>query len=256
MIAKAKVNLFGAAIDPFSMDEAVSTLMHWIKNSEDRRCRYVVTPNVDHTRLLHENSRFRDAYAGADMTLADGMPVVWASRLLGQPIPERVTGADLVPGLFCATDATRKLTAFLLGALPGVAERAAEKIEEQWPHVKVTGTYSPPFGFEKDVEENERILKMIADTSPDVLVIGVGAPKQELWIHAHRDRVEARVAFCVGATIDFLAGEKPRAPQWLQNAGLEWCYRLASEPRRLFGRYAKDAWLFPQLVWREWNARA
>lgn len=256
MIAKTKVNLFGASIDPLSMDEAVETLMYWVSNTDANRCRYVVTPNVDHTRLLHESEAFRNAYAGADMTLADGMPVVWASRLLGQPIPERVTGADLVPGMFSATDSTRPLTAFLLGALPGVADRAAKRIEEQWPYVKVTGAYSPPFGFERDAEENERILKMIADVSPDVLVIGVGAPKQELWIHKHRDRVQAKIAFCVGATIDFLAGEKPRAPLWMQNVGLEWCYRLASEPRRLVGRYAKDAVLFPQLVWREWTARA
>jgi N-acetylglucosaminyldiphosphoundecaprenol N-acetyl-beta-D-mannosaminyltransferase len=89
-----------------------------------------------------------------------------------------------------------------------------------------------------------------------VLVLGFGAPKKELWIHTHRDRVSARVALCVGATIDFLADEKPRAPLWMQQTGLEWCYRLASEPRRLVGRYARDAWLFPQLVWREWTARA
>jgi N-acetylglucosaminyldiphosphoundecaprenol N-acetyl-beta-D-mannosaminyltransferase len=181
---------------------------------------------------------------------------VWASRLLGQPLPERVTGADLVPSLFDASDASRPLTVFLLGAMPGVADRAAKNIEAHWPHVKVTGTYSPPFGFERDARENERILEMIAEASPDVLVLGVGAPKQELWIHEHRDRVAARVALCVGATIDFLADEKPRAPQWMQQTGLEWCYRLASEPRRLVGRYARDAWLFPQLVWREWTGVA
>jgi N-acetylglucosaminyldiphosphoundecaprenol N-acetyl-beta-D-mannosaminyltransferase len=233
------------------MPQAVATLVEWIKAGGNGRCHYVVTPNVDHTRLLHESAAFRDAYAVADMTLADGMPVVWASRLLGKPLPERVTGADLVPALFSAADESRPLRVFLLGALPGVADRAAGNIMARWPHVYVSGTYSPPFGFEKDAKQNNDILSRIAAAKCDVVVVGLGAPKQELWVHAHRDRIEAKVALCVGATIDFLAGEVRRAPLWVQSIGLEWCYRLLSEPRRLFRRYAQDALLFPQLVWAE-----
>ncbi|MEX2287765.1 MAG: WecB/TagA/CpsF family glycosyltransferase [Planctomycetaceae bacterium] len=248
-----KVQLFGALIDAMRMPEAVARLMDWIHSGSDRGCRYVVTPNIDHARLLHENSSFRDAYAVADMTLADGMPIVWASRLLRKPLPERVTGADLVPALFSAADESRPLRVFLLGAGPGVAERAAVKVMSRWPHVVVTGTYSPPMGFEKNPDENEAILQRIAAAGCDVVVVGLGAPKQELWVHKHREQIEAHVAFCVGATIDFLAEEKPRAPMWMQRSGLEWCYRLLSEPRRLFRRYAHDAWLFPQLVWREYS---
>jgi N-acetylglucosaminyldiphosphoundecaprenol N-acetyl-beta-D-mannosaminyltransferase len=250
-----KVQLFGAFIDVVRMPQAVATLMEWIKAGANGRCHYVVTPNVDHTRLLHESAAFRDAYAVADMTLADGMPVVWASRLLGKPLPERVTGADLVPALFSAADESRPLRVFLLGALPGVADRAAAKIMARWQHVYVSGTYSPPFGFEKDAKQNNDILSRIAAAKCDVVVVGLGAPKQELWVHAHRERIEARVALCVGATIDFLAGEVRRAPLWVQSAGLEWCYRLLSEPRRLFRRYAQDALLFPQLVWAEFAHR-
>ena len=125
------------------------------------------------------------------------------------------------------------LKVFLLGAAPGVAERAAERIHERWPSVEVVGSYSPPLGFEKDACENENILQQVAAAKPDVLVVGLGAPKQELWVHTHCQQIAAPVALCVGATIDFLAGEKPRAPVWMRRTGLEWVHRLASEPRRL-----------------------
>ena len=123
--------------------------------------------------------------------------------------------------------------------------------------MQVVGTYSPPLGFEKDPKQNQSILQMVATAKPDVLIVGLGAPKQELWVHAHRDQITAPVALCVGAAIDFLAGEKPRAPRWVRRLGFEWLHRLASEPRRLAFRYLRDGWIFPQLVWREWaNRRA
>ena len=247
-----RVRLFGVEIDPIGMREAVARLQEWIHEPQSL-CRFVVTPNVDHVVMLHYSEQLRNAYAAADMVTADGMPVVVASRWLGRPLPERVTGADLVPALFAAADSTRPLRVFLLGAALGVADRAARRIESRWPSVNVVGTCSPPLGFEKDPEENCRILAQIAAVHPDVVVIGLGAPKQEYWVHAHRDRLSAKVALCVGATIDFLAGEKPRAPAWMGRIGIEWMHRLLSEPRRLFKRYARDAFVFPQLVWREWR---
>lgn len=247
-----QVRLFGLTIDALTMQGAVERLMEWIA-SPDGYCRYVVTPNVDHVVLAQHHDGLRRAYAEASLVLADGMPVVWSSRLLGKPLPERVAGADLVPALFDAADESRRLTVYLLGAGPGVAERAAAAIDARWPGVEVVGTYSPPLGFENDDAENANILAKIADADPDVLVLGLGAPKQELWIQSHREFVSARVALCVGATIDFLAGEKPRAPQWMRRTGLEWIHRLLSEPRRLFGRYFRDAREFPRLVWREWR---
>jgi N-acetylglucosaminyldiphosphoundecaprenol N-acetyl-beta-D-mannosaminyltransferase len=143
---------------------------------------------------------------------------------------------------------------FLLGAGPGVADRAARNIASRWPAVHVVGTYSPPLGFERDPQENEAILAKVAAARPDVLMVGLGAPKQELWVDAHRTRIEAAVTLCIGATIDFLAGEKRRAPRWMRRTGLEWLHRVASEPRRLLHRYARDGWVFPQLVWRQWIA--
>jgi N-acetylglucosaminyldiphosphoundecaprenol N-acetyl-beta-D-mannosaminyltransferase len=157
----------------------------------------------------------------------------------------------LVPALFASADDRHPIRVFLLGAAPGVADRAARRVESTWPNVEVVGTYSPPLGFEKDDYENRQILDRIAVAGPDVLIVGLGAPKQELWVHKHRLHIEATVAVCAGATIDFLAGEKKRAPVWMQRLGLEWFFRMLSDPRRLVRRYARDAWVFPQLIAKE-----
>lgn len=250
---KSRVGLFGVDIDAVRMDEAVQQVLGWI-DERPLACRYVVTPNADHTVMLQEHEGLRKAYLDADMVLADGFPVILASRILGRGLPERVAGSDLVPALFAAADLKRPLRTFLLGAAPGVAERAAERIVAAWPGVEIVDTYSPPFGFEHDEVEQERILARVRKTSPDLLVVGLGAPKQEVWIHENRGKIAAPVALCVGATIDFLAGERSRAPKWLQRIHLEWFYRMMGEPRRLIGRYARDAWVFPQLVWREWRS--
>lgn len=248
-----RVDLFGVAIDALSMGEAVRQVLAWV-DEPFGFCRYVVTPNVDHTVMLQGHEGLRTAYQDADMVLPDGYPVIWASRLLGKRLPERVAGSDLVPALFAAADPKRPLRTFLLGAAPGVAERAALHIARTWPGVEVVDTYSPPFGFEKDEVEQGRILSRVRAASPDILVVGLGAPKQELWVHRHRDNLASSVVLCVGATIDFLAGEKSRAPRWIQHIYMEWFYRMLGEPKRLFWRYARDAWVFPQLVWREWRS--
>ena len=247
-----RVDLFGTTIDVLRMSEALEIVQAWAAAPFDR-CRYVVTPNVDHTVLLQQRQELRDAYRDAALVLADGWPVVAASRLVGKPLPERVPGSDLVPLLLKAVLPTTPLRVFLLGAAPGVGERAARNIRGQWLNVDIVGVYSPPFGFEQDEDENNKILYLVEQTEPDILVVGLGAPKQELWVHANRDRLRAKVALCVGATIDFLAGEKARAPRWLQRLGLEWLHRMLSDPRRLVGRYARDAWTFPGIVWREWR---
>lgn len=242
--------LFGFEIDALSMTQAVQLLRRWTSEGKGG-CRFVVTPNVDHAVLLQEHPGLQAAYRAADLVLADGHPLVWASRLLRQALPERVPGSDLVPRLFESTNSEGPLTTFLLGAAPGVAERAAENIQKTWPQVRVVGCYSPPLGFEKDPAETERILQRIDACHPDVLVVGLGAPKQECWVHTNRERITAHVALCVGATIDFLANERRRAPRWMQRSGLEWLHRMLSEPKRLVKRYAKDAWVFPQLVFRQ-----
>ena len=245
-----RTRLFNYEVDPVTMDEAVARVLDWARR-RDGVCRYAVTPNVNHTVLLRHHGGLRDAYRDAGLILTDGMPVYLAARLLGRRVPQRVAGSDLVPRLFEAAGHGDGLTVFLLGAGPGVAERAATRIADRWPAVRVSGTCSPPLGFERDPLRNAAILDQIAAAQPDVLVVGLGAPKQELWVHQHRPRIAAPVALCVGAAIDFLAGEKRRAPAWMRATGLEWLHRAASEPRRLVGRYARDAVVFPWLLCRE-----
>ena len=253
-------SMFGMKIDAVTMTDVIRQLHRWVQYP-GTGCHYVVTPNVDHAVMFQEHAGLQCAYADASFVLVDGFPLLAAARLLGKQIPERVPGSDLVPALFESTNSVDRhdgeqaggqLKVFLLGAAPGVADRAAVNIQRRWTAVKVVGTCSPPLGFEKNPNENQAILQRIADSKPDMVIVGLGAPKQELWVHAHRDRIAAPVALCVGATIDFLAEEKQRAPVWMRRTGLEWLHRLISEPRRLAKRYFRDAWIFPQLVWREW----
>lgn len=246
----SRIKLFGVEIDACTMQDAVARILN--PAPAPAGCDFVVTPNLDHVVLLEKNARLRAAYEKARLVLADGWPVILASRLLGRPLPERVTGSDLVPALFEACQANaRPLTVYLLGAGPGVAERAASNIQKKWPLVFIVGTYSPPLGFEHDAKECAAIIDRINEAGPELLVVGLGAPKQELWIEKHQMELSARWALCVGATIDFLAGEKRRAPRWMQRFCLEWLFRLGSEPRRLFRRYLHDGLAFPRLLFKE-----
>ena len=254
--ARRQICLFGMDIDVLRMDQAVAQLLLWV-NDRDGQCRYVVTPNVDHVVLFQKSEALRQAYADASLALADGAPVVAASRFVGRPLPERVAGSDLVPRLYSEALWQRTaLRVYLLGGAPGVGQRAAEKIAATWPGIEVVGLASPPLGFEHDPTINAELVNDINACQPDLLLVGLGAPKQELWVHCHHAELAVPVALCIGATIDFLAGERSRAPRWMRRAGLEWLFRVLCEPRRLARRYARDAWVFPQLVWREWQAHA
>jgi len=158
-----KIRLFGVSIDPLTLPQATTRLLKWATGRTASRCRYVVTPNVDHVVKLQRNLCLQDAYLDASMVVADGAPLVAASRLLRKPLPERVAGSDLVPSLLAAADAAAvaggpRLRLFLLGAAPGVADRAAQRIGLRWPNVETVGTLSPPLGFENNPNENERIL--------------------------------------------------------------------------------------------------
>ena len=246
-----RVNLFGMRISNVTMIETVAKLLAWCGEPRGEACRFVVTPNTDHAVLFQRSSELRAAYDEASLVLADGAPLVVASKLFGQNLPERVAGSDLVPSVFAA--AQKPLRVFLLGAAPGIADEAGRRIEREWQGVKVVGVYSPPMGFEHDAEENARIFAMMQEAAPDLVVVGLGAPRQELWVHKHQRELPAKVAICAGATIDFLSGHRRRSPIWMQRFGLEWLHRVCTEPRRLAGRYARDAWVFPQLMWRKWR---
>ncbi len=248
-----RIELLGVGIDPLSLDQAAGQIHAWIAAAE-AKCRYVVTTNVDRVVLLERHAGLKAAYAQAGLILADGAPVIWASHLLGKPLPRRVAACDLVSALFDAAPDENPITVFLLGAAPGVAERAAANVHRRWPGVRIVGTYSPPKGFEKDRAESLRILARIADARPNLLIVGLGATRQELWVHQHLAQIEARVALCAGSTIDVLAGEG--APVWLRDLGLAWLHGILNEPLRLTARYARGFWIFPQIVVREWWQRA
>ncbi len=249
-----RITLFGIAIDALTLDQAVAAARRIIDEGRPGGCRYVVTPNVAHVVTLQKHRRFRRAYKGASLVLADGKPLIGVSRLTGQPLPERIAGSDFVPAVLRAVAGDR-LSVFLLGAGPGVAERAALNVTRTHPGIRIVGCYSPPFGFEHDADQNRRIVDRINVAGPHLLVIGLGAPKQELWISEHAPQLRANLAICAGATIDFLAGHKARAPRWIQNLSLEWLYRMACEPRRLSGRYIGDALRFPIIVGKELYSR-
>lgn len=252
-MASERADLFGIRVDRLRRPEAVAAVLR-LSAERALPARYVVTPNVDHLMRLQEDDHFRTVYADASLVTADGKPLVWASRWLGDPLPETVTGSDLVPALFDAVQSAGKpLRVYLFGAGPGVADRAAGVITQRWPCVEVVGTCCPPMGFENDANACRAYAAGISAASPDVLIVGLGAPKQEFWVHRWRGELACGVALCVGATIDFIAGEKKRAPVWMQRAGLEWFHRMATEPRRLARRYLGNIAGFLPLLWREWR---
>ena len=205
-MSQQKRSLFGINIDAIRMPQAVRQLREWIEddNPEPLSCRYVVTPNVDHTVLLQENQELVAAYRDAHLILADGHPIVWASRLLRQPLPERVAGSELVPRLFDSFNQEGKLKVFLLGARPGVAAIAAEKMKQQWPNVTTVGVYSPPLGFEHDADECNTILGRIALSRPDLVVV--------VWARPNRK------SGCINITSKFV----PKRPFVLEPRSIFW----------------------------------
>lgn len=249
---KPTVSLFGIKLDPLTMAEAVERLTDLLSKAP-RQAQYVVTPNTDHVVMLQSDPVFREAYANAFMVVADGKPLIWTSRLLGVSLPETVPGSDLTPALLAALCAKRQRTkVFLFGAAPGVAVTAKARIEAQWgSSIEVVGATSPDFGFENDPALSDAYAEEIHRSGADVLIIGLGAPKQEVWTHRYGSKLNVKLVLCVGATIDFLAENRQRAPQWLRNSGLEWTHRIYQEPTRLGPRYAKDAALFPFIFLRE-----
>ncbi|MCO5165843.1 MAG: WecB/TagA/CpsF family glycosyltransferase [Planctomycetes bacterium] len=243
-----RVELTGAHIDDVTMDEAIARIEDLIAR---RRPEYVVTPNVDHLVKLQADAQFRAVYAEAALVLADGMPLLWASRLLGTPLREKVSGSDLFIR-FAGVAARRRYRLFFLGGRLGAAERAAEVLAARHPGLLVCGVESPPLGFDRDPAANRRVLEQVRAARPDVLFVGLGAPKQEKWIHRWRLDAGAPVSIGVGVSFEFAAGMVRRAPPWMQRAGLEWAWRLLMEPTRLWRRYLVEDPRFLALFARQW----
>jgi N-acetylglucosaminyldiphosphoundecaprenol N-acetyl-beta-D-mannosaminyltransferase len=231
-----RIALLGVGIDNLSMDAVVEIIDALI---EEGGCHQVATAKVDFLTKAFDDAELLDILNSCELVLPDGMPLVWASRILGAPLKERVAGADLVPHLL-ELSARKKRRIFLLGATEENSSAAAQRIQKEYPDAILCGRYSPPF-TQSDAMEDERTLQLIAEAKPDILLVAFGNPKQEKWIAKHRDRLNVPVCIGVGATIDFLSGRQSRAPQWMQQSGLEWIYRMVSEPRRLALRYLNNA---------------
>ncbi len=229
-------------MDPVTLDGAVERVVEIATAGQGGT---VFTPNADHIVVAHENPEFLLAYKNVSLSLVDGTPVFWLSRLLGLGLPAKVSGSDLFEPLVHAL-AEKRLPIFLLGGGPGIAELAAEKLGERHPGLIVAGLGAPrmsPLGF---LEDEEAWLARIRASRAAVVFVACGAPKSELFSARVREDVAPAVLVCVGAAIDFAAGTMPRAPQWISKMGLEWAYRLFREPRRLAKRYlVRD----PKFVW-------
>jgi N-acetylglucosaminyldiphosphoundecaprenol N-acetyl-beta-D-mannosaminyltransferase len=212
----------------------------------ERRPSFFITANLNYAMLADGDDRLKKLNEKAAFILADGMPLVWWSRLGPRPLPERVAGSDLIYGM-CERAATREHRIYLLGAGPGVAEDAAANLMKRYPGLVVSGVECPPFRQLTEIEEGEMIAR-IRSTSPDILFVAFGQPKGELWIAENLNRLGVPVCVQVGASLDFVAGRVRRSPRWMQRTGLEWVYRLAQEPRRLAGRYVDNLRFLVQAV--------
>lgn len=247
-----KLEICEMGFSPLTMDDAVGTVVRLAKCGGKR---LVVPVNVDVLMLARSDRELRRICLAADVTLADGMPIVWLSRLIGQTLPERVTGADMLPEV-CRAAAGEGLSVFFLGGMHGAIEEVARRFKDSYRAVRVAGTLCPPFGFEDDDAECAKIVAAVNAAKPDLLFIGLGAPKQEKWLWRFREELQFGVALCVGAAFDFAAGLVPRAPRLVRAVGCEWLWRLAQEPKRLWRRYILRDTAFVGLAIREvWRAR-
>jgi len=236
---RPSIAILGVPFDHVTKTEVIERIDRMVAT---RQPHYLVTPNVDFLVQARKDIELRRILFEADLVLCDGTPLVWASKLLGNPLPERVAGADIVP-LLIAVAEQRGYRLFLLGATPDASNAAVRQLRAKHPRLIIAGHYSP--GFSKLLEmDHEEIRRRIIEARPDVLLVSFGCPKQEKWIAMHYRGLRVPVVIGVGATIDFLAGQVKRAPVWMQRSGTEWIFRLAQEPRRLSKRYLTDLWTF------------
>jgi N-acetylglucosaminyldiphosphoundecaprenol N-acetyl-beta-D-mannosaminyltransferase len=233
-------------IDALSFADALREIERLV---DDRRGGSVYTPNVDHVIQAESNVAFRGAYEHASLSLADGMPLVWVAGLLDCPLPGRVAGSDLLVPLM-ELAGRRSWSVYLMGGAPGVAEAAARLLAERFG-IRVAGWDAPVIRSDGSDVTGDSIGRASAARA-DLVLVALGPPKQELWIHRASDALRPAVALGIGAGLDFLIGRHKRAPVWISAAGLEWMFRLIQEPRRLWRRYLVDDPRFALVVLRTW----
>ena len=244
--------ILGVPVDNLTMEEALARCDEFIADGRAYgHTHQIATVNADFVVNSLHDPELRRILQEAHMATADGMPLVWASRLLGGAVPGRVTGADLVPAL-AERAAERGYSIFFLGAKPGVADRAAQILAERFAGLKVAGILSPPPASVLDMDRTS--IAAVKEARPDILLVAFGNPKQEKWIRMHAHELKVPICIGIGGTLDMIAGITQRAPLWMQRSGLEWVYRLAQEPRRLAKRYLHDFGYFGYFFLRQWWA--
>jgi N-acetylglucosaminyldiphosphoundecaprenol N-acetyl-beta-D-mannosaminyltransferase len=241
-----RMQFMNTYIDNATLDEVIQYIEKCI--TQKKIC-HVITPNVDQIVKIEDDAYFKEICNNAELLLTDGHPLMWIAKWYGTPIKEKISGADLVPQL-CEVAAKKKYRVFFLGAAEGVAIKAANILQEKYPGLIIAGTYSPPFGFENDNIELTNINKMLFKSKADLLFVGMGVPKQDIFIYENMYKYNIPVSFSIGAAIDFIAGVQKRAPRWMSNNGLEWMYRLFENPRRMFRRYIIDDLKIFKLAWK------
>jgi N-acetylglucosaminyldiphosphoundecaprenol N-acetyl-beta-D-mannosaminyltransferase len=237
-----RVNILGIGVSAITMSQALATIEGWLSRGEQH---YACVTGVHGIMESQRDDALRRIHNRAGLVTPDGMPLVWLSRLNGKSHVERVYGPDLMLAL-CERSVVRGYRHFFYGGGEGVAQRLAERLCARYPGLIVAGTYTPPFRPLSGAEDQSIVVE-INDVGPDIVWVGLSTPKQERWMDAHLGRLRAPVLIGVGAAFDFHAGLKKQAPHWMQRAGLEWLFRLATEPRRLWRRYLRNN---PAFIWR------
>ena len=241
-----RICLMGLPIDRVTENAAVDQILTGIHAGYGG---WVATPNVQHLRILSSSSELASLVSSADLIIADGMPLVWASKLQGTPLPCRVTGSALILSLTKAA-ARSNASIFLLGGSPGAAERAAKVMVGQYQGLKIAGTLCPPMGFEENETKFAGICDEVRAAKPRIVYCCLGFPKQELVIQRLRKELPSSWFLGLGGSLSMVAGDIRRAPSWMQRVGLEWLWRLLMEPRRLAARYlTKDLPFAIRLLW-------
>lgn len=238
------VNILSVNISKKNLKETTDLMCSWIDSKQKKRM--CVTP-TNCVLWAYKDERLRNVYNTSDLNLADGVPLIWASKLFGNKIRGRVTGLDLLPE-FARIASEKKYSFFFLGAKEGVGQALANSFKRTYPKLDIAGVYSPPFAERFSDEENKKMVEMINILKPNVLWVSLTAPKQDHWIFEHLDKLNVNVAIGVGGAFEVSAGLIKRAPKWMQRSGLEWFYRFLQEPTRLFKRYFVEAPIFIPLI--------
>ena len=241
-----RFNVLGVGVSAINMSIALDMIEGWVSQRESN---YITVADVNSIMVGQKDPGFLRIHNQAGMVTPDGMPLAWLGKLGGHSNMTRVCGSELMIDVFKAS-VSKGYRHYLYGGNEGVPELLKSKLEERFPGIEVVGTYSPPFR-PLTQEEDENIIETINKAKPDIVWVGIGAPKQERWMAAHLSRLEAPVLVGVGAAFDFNSNLKKRAPLWLQKIGLEWLFRLSTEPRRLWRRYLKNNPLFMFLAIRQ-----